>query len=334
MLNEMKIAAGIVTYNRKVLLIECLNAVLNQSFPVDKIILVDNASTDGTYEELSENGFLDNPKIMYIKMEKNTGGSGGFHRVFSEALSVDCDWIWIMDDDTIPARNCLKALIEAEDILNAERSEFDLDGNKVSEMHSPNQKRPISFLASSVFGEKGEFMNVPNINYTPSTNGYPYWYEMLKFNMVNIKAATFVSLLVNKKAVQQCGLPCKDYFIWGDDTEYTNRITRYFGDAFLVGSSIAIHKRVGAKVLDLKSEKIKMYHYFYRNNNINSRYYDKSNVLILLIKGLAQTRHFVFHPMAFRKIFAIIRGYSEAIFQYKKFKKYIDTELNNGKANI
>ena len=73
------IVAVVVTYNRKLLLMECLQAILEQTYPVSKILLIDNASTDGTEETLSENGYLVNPKINYIKMKVNTGGSGGFY---------------------------------------------------------------------------------------------------------------------------------------------------------------------------------------------------------------------------------------------------------------
>ena len=334
MLNNLKIVAGIVTYNRKKLLLECLNAVLAQSFPVDKIILIDNASTDGTYEELVEKGFLTNSKIIYEKMENNTGGSGGFHKIFSEASKIECDWVWIMDDDTIPSENCLENLVKALNILDKERSEFDLNGKKVCKKYSPNQARPISFLASSIFGENGEYMNVPDVNDGPSENGYPYWYEMLNHNMVNIKSATFVSLLINKNAVLQCGLPCKDYFIWGDDTEYTRRITSFFGDAFLVGNSIAIHKRIGAKALNIEYEmnpgRIKMFHYLYRNNNINKRFYNHEKQIKLLIKGILEASRFLFKSKGAAKCRAILKGNFESVFRYGKFRRYIESELKKG----
>lgn len=336
MLNNLKIVAGIVTYNRKKLLLECLGAVLNQSFPVEKVILIDNASTDGTYEELAEKGFLENSKIIYVKMEKNTGGSGGFHKIFSEISMMECDWVWIMDDDTIPSQNCLEELVKALDILNRERLKLALNGGKISTKHSSNQTRPISFLAGSIFGENGEYMNVPDINDLPSDNGYPYWYEMLSHNMINIKSATFVSLLINKNAVLQCGLPCKDYFIWGDDTEYTRRMTTFFGDAFLVGSSVAIHKRIGAKALNIEYEidpnRIKMFHYFYRNNNINLRLYNHENKIKLLIKGIVKAFRVLFKSMGFAKCKAILKGNFEALLQYKKFRSYIEDELKKDNA--
>jgi len=73
------VAAVVVTYNRKSLLMRCLLALLRQTRPLQKIIVVDNASTDGTREELAQEGYLDESAIEYVRLEHNTGGAGGFH---------------------------------------------------------------------------------------------------------------------------------------------------------------------------------------------------------------------------------------------------------------
>ena len=51
----MKVAAIVVTYNRKQLLQECLNAILNQTAEVERIIVINNASTDGTEDLFKKN---------------------------------------------------------------------------------------------------------------------------------------------------------------------------------------------------------------------------------------------------------------------------------------
>jgi rhamnopyranosyl-N-acetylglucosaminyl-diphospho-decaprenol beta-1,3/1,4-galactofuranosyltransferase len=57
------VAAAVVTHDRKELLLQYLGALLKQTRPVDKIILVDNASTDGMPRLLEERGYLDDPVI-------------------------------------------------------------------------------------------------------------------------------------------------------------------------------------------------------------------------------------------------------------------------------
>ncbi len=251
----MNVIAVVVTYNRKKLLLECIEAILGQEYSTQKIILIDNNSNDGTYELLKEKGYLKNDIIIYKKLPENIGGAGGFYEGMKESMKYSPDWVWIMDDDTIPTKDCLKELLNAK--------------NKI--------KDKVSFLASSVYGSNGEFMNVPTV-YTDAYNGnYPEWYKYLEEGMVQIKEATFVSLLINAKAIKQIGLPVKFYFIWGDDTEYTLRLNKYYGKAYLVGKSIAIHKRKVAKRLSIYNEdnttRISFYYYMIRNNLLNKKTY-------------------------------------------------------------
>jgi len=105
----MKVAAVVVTYNRKELLRECLQVLLNQTRPLDEIIVVDNASTDGTDQVVSR----EFPQITYVRLSENIGGAGGFHEGMKRAYEKGHDWIWGMDDDAIPARDALAKLMTA-----------------------------------------------------------------------------------------------------------------------------------------------------------------------------------------------------------------------------
>ena len=125
-----RVHAVVVTYNRKELLKECIDAILNQSVPVEKLILIDNNSTDGTNEYLEEYGYMKNPVIEYKRLSENIGGAGGFYEGMKLARSYSPDWIWIMDDDTVPTASCLEELLKAKKVI----------------------KGKVSFLASAVRG--------------------------------------------------------------------------------------------------------------------------------------------------------------------------------------
>lgn len=244
--------AVIVTYNRLEMLKKCLDAVLNQTYMSLTVVVVDNASTDGTGEYVKS---LKNKRIIYINTGKNSGGAGGFNRGIKEAYLKRAKWIWIMDDDVIPASNALEELMNALHVVKPHKT---------------------SFLASCVYSPKGEAMNTPGVDLR-SKNGYPFWYEYLDKGLVKLNAATFVSILVNGDAVEKCGLPCSDFFIWGDDTEYTKRLYRNFGLAYLVGKSKVIHARANSKNLTIFNEdnanRISMYSYMIRNTLIYTREY-------------------------------------------------------------
>lgn len=306
---DKKVVAIVVTYNRKKLLKECLEAIYSQTVRIDTLILIDNASTDGTTEFLKENGFMDRPGFSYNLMDSNLGGSGGFYEGMKR-VSDDADWVWIMDDDTIPNPDCLEKLLKASTII----------------------KEDASFFASSVFGPENEPMNIPSVDFSLTENGYPDWYSNLNQKMVKIKNATFVSLLIKGAALKKCGLPCREYFIWGDDTEYTTRLTTHYGPAYMVGDSVVCHKRVGAKALAITNEndpkRIANYFYYYRNMLVNEYIYCGAKagrkmamrMYFFAIKLLQKKKGFLMTKTIFKAIFDGNR-------KWKEFQQYILSQI-------
>ena len=195
-----KIVALVVTYNRKNMLKENIEALLNQKYNKFDILIVDNASTDGT-EELVKS--FKNEKIIYKNTGANLGGAGGFNYGMKEAYKIGCDFMWIMDDDTIPCKDALKELIGSDEILEGK----------------------YGFLSSVALWKDDSQckMNIQKI----SKN----WYvdsRYLKSGLLRTYYATFVSMLIRTDTIVKVGLPIKDFFIWGDDIEYTNRISKKY----------------------------------------------------------------------------------------------------------
>ncbi len=93
-----KISAIVVTYNRKELLKECICALIKNAEDAD-IFIIDNASTDGTQEEIKT--FVDNQRVYYFNTGENIGGAGGFNYGIKQAYSKEYEYNWLMADDTI-----------------------------------------------------------------------------------------------------------------------------------------------------------------------------------------------------------------------------------------
>lgn len=107
-----KVAGVVVTFNRKELLRKNILSLIRQTRKLDAIYIIDNDSTDGTFEyikDLIEN----NKEIMYIKLEENEGGAGGFYNAIKSAYEDGYDYIWGMDDDAYPEKDALEKLIIA-----------------------------------------------------------------------------------------------------------------------------------------------------------------------------------------------------------------------------
>lgn len=204
----MTIAAVVVTYNRLVLLKECLDAISRQTYQVSSIIVVNNASTDGTTEFLQQ---IDDKQLVVKSFEKNIGGAGGFAEGISIATKMGVDAIWIMDDDTIPQADALHYLVR---ILS--------------------NKKNIGFVNSKVVWTDGSIhqMNIP---------GYVH-HDDLGGGIYAVRSASFVSLLVPSKIVREVGLPYREFFIWVDDAEFTSRIVKAGYKGYFTTSSVVVHK--------------------------------------------------------------------------------------------
>ena len=177
-----RVAAVVVTYNRKELLARCIEALLGQQNAVCDILIVDNASTDGTGAYLAA---LNEPRVHSRSTGANLGGAGGFNFGIRWAVEAGYDLVWIMDDDTLPHPDSLAQLLAAHTILG---------GN-------------YGFLSSAVLWTDGTEckMNRQKIK----KNFYEH-VELLRHGLILVEQATFVSLLFPAAAIEKAGLPIRD----------------------------------------------------------------------------------------------------------------------------
>lgn len=247
-MEKEKIATNIVTYNRKDLLKECLNALLAQTRKPNSIIIVDNNSNDGT-KEMLEKEFLENPIFDYVRLSENTGSAGGQYTGIKRAYKKGFDWVWIMDDDALPKLNALEELVLAKNFLTSNNESF-------------------SFLCSNVFWLDGlpSKMNIPPIDKKDFSR-----YQYLQKSLIKVKSASFVGAFFSRDIIKRVGLPIKEFFIWGDDVEYTARMARY-STGVLVGKSKIIHKTKENYAVDYKN---------FKKNEIWKYKYDMRNTVYI-----------------------------------------------------
>lgn len=227
-----KIAAAIVTYNRKALLIECIQALLNQTYPVDEIYVVDNCSTDGTQELLKENNLLTNKKIKYKKMDSNTGCSWGFNTAVKQALLGKPDWIWLMDDDAIVDKNALKEMVNSKQFKNPKTG---LLAPKV--VDSKKKIQPVS-MESVIINEK----TFRHKTLTPDD-----W----KKESFQVGSFQLLGILVRESIIKEVGNVNREFFIECDDLDFTLRISDKY-KMYVITKSILVHKSNPSSSLIIK----------------------------------------------------------------------------------
>ncbi len=197
------VAAIIVTFNRKSLLVKCIDSILSQTIKPEKIIIIDNASSDGTPELLQEKGYLNNQIIDYVRLSENTGGAGGFHEGMKRAYESGYHWLWMMDDDGYPAPNCLEKLLEPRDNL-------DVVGCAVV-LPEDSSKLTWTLLA---FNKEGYLSSRKRIR------DYGELIRMSENKIYKDYALFFNAVLINRQVIQNIGFVNKELFIRGDEFEY------------------------------------------------------------------------------------------------------------------
>jgi len=198
-----KIIIVVVTYNRKFILKRCLLSLLAQSQLPDLIIIVDNASTDGTVEMLRKE-FFPHPLFLYANLNGNLGGAGGFHFGSKLAIEKGADWVCLMDDDCLPDKDCLRQLTT-----------------------NINNKRNIySPIVLSIEDKKTVL-----------------WGINAKISTGNREVVTlpFNGFFIHRESIKEIGFPEKDFFIYGDDTEYNLRVKSSGRKIIMVTGSLMYH---------------------------------------------------------------------------------------------
>ena len=187
-----RVCAIVVTYNRRVPLRAGLLALGAQTRPPDALLVVDNASDDGTRALLR----AEFPGATVLALAANGGGAGGFHAGMRWAYGRGFEWLWVMDDDARPAPDCLEKLLA----------------------HAPPGGVAIPVQQDS--GGRRYGIAVWRGQEVDVTAGVvakqPPVYGDFLFR--------FVGPLIAREIVARVGLPNKDFFIWFDDLEYALRI--------------------------------------------------------------------------------------------------------------
>jgi len=238
-----KAIAVIVSYNRQVLLSECITALRNQTRKLDAILVVNNGSTDNT-----EQWLLDQPDVFFIT-QKNVGSSGGFNTGISWAFKHGYSWIWCMDDDGYPKADALEKLLL-------------------------NESNELSLLNCAVINKEDKK------SFVWKTKDYKTIDEV-DVDIIHGIGHPFNGTLLHRKIVEKVGVPKQALFLWGDETEYYYRITKKNKiPVYTVSSSIHYHPASAFTFKEDWDYKASWKMYFYIRNRFHVHNAKFTNKLI------------------------------------------------------
>jgi len=105
-----KVAVVFATMNRAATAVACVRALANQTRPPELVVVADNVSTDGTPSALECMDSLPFELIVH-RMAENRGNAGGVEEAMELAFARGMDSVWILDDDSVPRKDALWALL-------------------------------------------------------------------------------------------------------------------------------------------------------------------------------------------------------------------------------
>jgi GT2 family glycosyltransferase len=205
--DNTSVCAVIVTYNRLELLKKTIESLRSQSRRADKILVINNGSTDGTDVWLCEQSDLT------CLTQENLGGAGGFHTGMKVAYEEGFSWLWCMDDDVAPESECLAELLCAA------------------------KSRARAGIVVPVRVTRGGLLAGPEkIKFNFSVPSKPYGFprieevyktvEGLGKEPIQIEGMTFEGPMISREIVHKVGLPNPELFILMDDADYSFRASR------------------------------------------------------------------------------------------------------------
>jgi len=277
----LKVIAIVVTHNRLQLLKRCLHSIKHQSTPPDKVIVINNASTDGSHEFLIEN------HIDHITQD-NVGSAGGWKTGIEFALENNFDACWLMDDDGFPAFDALQELTN-----NFSNDESCLSSIIVREEDHKAFVFPLPIL---------------NNHNNPVIFSYPRKIYDLSSKKINGLtkypfAHLFNGCLIRCESIRKIGNVNTNFFMMGDEVDYFYRL-REAGKVRSLFSAIHYHPDVGSRPYS----EVKVY-YLIKNTIINHfKYFDQSTIRNILLLPLILLRTYQRNGLFFLLKFVFIKN--------------------------
>jgi rhamnopyranosyl-N-acetylglucosaminyl-diphospho-decaprenol beta-1,3/1,4-galactofuranosyltransferase len=248
------VVAVVVTFNRKTLLLKCIEGLLKQTLSLKKIYVIDNASSDGTEEYLRQAGVFEREKISYQRLNRNMGCAGGFCAGLKTAYAEGGDWYWIMDDDAEPMPDALEKMS-----LACRPGDMAMCPLVTDRADKPDHRHRGWY----------DFHSSDLTRWTSD--------EDLSKPIVNVDFCSFVGMMIHRSVIDRIGLPNADVFIYGDDLEYCLRIKNVCQFKLVTESKI-IHKQIestetfekkkvfGRTSNRIKYEKLWIRYFWFRND--------------------------------------------------------------------
>lgn len=216
MKRELSIASVTVSRNPGGMLSEHMEALLHQTRPLNEIIVIDNASTDGTVDTLRRCY----PRVTLLPLHTNTGVGGAYATSLTYAVGRKHDWIWLFDQDSVPAPTALQELLNALTSICEGRNEIGVLASLPVDPDSGTEYVGLLW--------RDRLLPVPA--------------ECAREPICFADSVHSSGSLIRREVVERVGLPREDFFMDFVDHEYNLRIRKMGYRIAVVRASVHYHR--------------------------------------------------------------------------------------------
>jgi GT2 family glycosyltransferase len=225
-----------VTYaDRYKLLVQMLECII--SLGVQHVIIVDNGSHLDSAGKLDTFAAKHPESASVCRLEQNIGSAGGYNVGLKKAIETDAEYIWLLDDDNLPSIDTLQILFKAYDNKIESYEKNALAVLAFRKDHQVDIAIGVSFRWA--YPRPGSFwgfhiLDLPFKIWRRTSWGRPKVPSEGILGIFSIPWAPYSGFLFHRDVISRIGLPDERFVLYGDDNEYTSRLTRSGGKIFLV----------------------------------------------------------------------------------------------------
>lgn len=254
---------SVLNYNNFESTKHCIISILNSNYHDYEILIIDNCSTDNSFNKLKKQ----HPKLNIIKSKYNGGYAYGHQIGVDFAIKNQFEYIWILNNDLKILKNTLSTLLQA-----AENYGLGLFGSISIKSTNPE-------IVNFGGGEDSDVLKPFNYN---SYDNRPLKEYLLIQETRKVQAIEGSSFLIPMEVIKNFGFMDHKYFMYAEDIDYCFKLNKLGIYSFLVVESIVIHS--GGESL---KDNLSLQQYYRRRNHLFflKKYYGKSIIINIYSKN-------------------------------------------------
>ncbi|HHJ07273.1 MAG TPA: glycosyltransferase family 2 protein [Anaerolineae bacterium] len=203
-MSQPTVISVILNTNRREDTLECLASLEQLAYENHKAIVLDNSSTDGSVDAIRASF----PAVEIIRLVDNLGYAGNNNTGIKAALDQGADWVFVLNEDTVLAPDCLTHLVE----VGESNKQIGIVGPMVYHHNEP----AVIQSAGGMLGPYWESIHLAKDQVDRGQYTQPHEVEWI----------SGCGIMVRRQVIEQLGMLDERFFYFWEETEWCLRAAK------------------------------------------------------------------------------------------------------------